>query len=99
MIDNAIKNLSENDKKILFIKLNYNISMNELCALLNLKERTAFRRVERAFEDMTEQLNQSKYAFKLEQIIAKEDWISKICENVKQRRLAYKDNPQEMLIN
>lgn len=99
MIDNAIKNLSENDKKVLFIKLNYNISMNELCALLNLKERTAFRRVERAFEDMTEQLNQSKYAFKLQQIIAKEDWISKICENVKQRRLAYKDNPQEMLIN
>ena len=32
MIDNVIKNLSENDKKVLFIKLNYNISMNELCA-------------------------------------------------------------------
>lgn len=100
IIDNAVKNLSENDKKVLFIKLNYNISMHELCALLNLKERTAFRRVERAFENMTDKLNQSKYALKLEHIIENEAWINRICENVKLRRLSFKGNQEELeLVN
>lgn len=90
MIDNAVNKLSINDKKVLYVKLNYNISMQELCSLLDVKERTAFRRIEHAFENMAEIINHSKYCAKLENIIDKQEWIKKICGDVKQRRLAFK---------
>ena len=64
--------------------------MQELCSLLDVKERTAFRRIEHAFENMAEIINHSKYCAKLENIIDKQEWIKKICGDVKQRRLAFK---------
>ena len=45
--------------------MNYKISMSEICGILNLKERTAFRRIERAYENLAEALNKSKYCDKL----------------------------------
>lgn len=90
IIDSAIKTLSEKDKKILFIKMNYNMQMNEICGVLNLKERTAFRRIERAFENLTEALNNSKYYLKLTKIIDNEDWIKDIKEEVRDRRIAFR---------
>lgn len=90
ILDNAIKNLDAKDKKVLFIKMNYNISMGEFCGILELKERTAFRRIERAFENLTDELNKSKYHDKLAKIIRGEDWIESIKEEVKERRLAFK---------
>ena len=62
IIDSAIKTLSEKDKKILYIKMHYKISMLELCGILEIKERTAFRMIERAYENLTEALNKSKYS-------------------------------------
>lgn len=90
ILDNAIKNLDDKDKKVLFIKMHYNISMDEFCGILELKERTAFRRIERAFENLTEKLNKSKYCEKLTRIIRGEDWIESIKEEIKERRLAFK---------
>ena len=90
IVDNAIKKLSDNDKKILFIKMNYNLQMSEICGVLDLKERTAFRRIEKAFENLTDTLNKSKYASKLEKIIDSEDWIQDIKEEVKERRMSFK---------
>lgn len=95
IIDNAIKSLSEKDKKILFIKMNYNLQMSEICGLLELKERTAFRRIERAFENLTEALNNSKYSSKLVRIMDSEDWIQDIKEEVRERRMAFKCKPVE----
>ncbi len=90
ILDKAIKTLSEKDKKILFIKINYNLQINEICGILQLKQRTAFRRIERAFENLAEALNNSKYYNKLTKIMDSEDWIQDVREDVKERRLSYK---------
>lgn len=90
IVDNAISKLDEKDKKILFIKINYNISMNELCGILDIKERTAFRRIERAFYNLAESINKSKFLNKLENIMSCEDWLINMKEDVKTRRLAFK---------
>lgn len=90
IVDTAIKSLNENVKKVLFIKMNYNISMGELCGILDMKERTAFRWVERAFVDLTNALNHSQYREKLEHILQDESWINEIRNTVRDRRESYK---------
>lgn len=90
IVDGAIKTLSEKDKQILFIKMNYSISMNEICGILELKERTAFRRIEHAFASLATALNNSKYCEKLERILSQEHWINDVIEEVKEHRLAYR---------
>lgn len=90
VVDKAIETLSDRAKKILHLKKNYNLSMAELCGILELKERTGFRWVEKSFEELTEALNKSKYINKLTNILHGEDWLVKIVDDVKERRLAYK---------
>ncbi len=90
IVDGAIHNLSEKDKKVLFIKMNYNLSMDEICGILDLKERTAFRRIEHAFLSLAEALNKSKYCSRLERILFNEQWIKDVKETVKEHRLAYR---------
>ncbi len=89
ILDSAIKRLKDVDKQVLFIKMKYKISMEEICGVLELKERTAFRRIEQAFVHLAEELNKSKYCNKLQTIINEEDWILSLCEEVRERRLAY----------
>lgn len=90
IVDKAIQSLNEKSKKILFIKMNYNISMTELCGVLELKERTAFRWVEKAFEDLTIALNKSKYVEKLSSILHGEEWLTRIVDEVADKRMAYR---------
>jgi len=90
IIDNTVSKLPANDRKVLLIKMNYNITMAEICAVLELKERTAFRHIERALTNLTVLLNKSKYVNKLEKILNEEDWIFSIREEVKERRIAFK---------
>ena len=90
ILDNGLNKLDEEDKKVIFLKMKYNISMNEFCGVLDVKQRTAFRRIERAFFNLTEVLNKSKYRDKLLDIMESEDWIMEIKEEVTQKRLAYK---------
>ena len=90
IIDGAISSLPLKDKQVVFTKIKYKISMDEFCKLLDLKERTAFRRIEHAYAGLCEALNKSKYLNKLEKIIDEEEWIFNIREEVKGRRLAYK---------
>ena len=90
IVDKAIKSLSEKDKKILYIKMNYTLQMNEICGILDLKERTAFRRVEKAFENLADELNRSKYRDKLCKILDDEEWIQDIKNEIKERRMAFK---------
>ncbi len=89
ILDNAVKTLDEKDKKILFIKMNYHLQMSEICAVLEIKERTAFRRIERAFENLTVALNKSKHANKLEKILTEDEWFAGIKEDVKERRQSF----------
>lgn len=91
IIDKAIQTLSDKDKTILFIKINYNLQMNEICGILELKERTAFRRIEKAFESLAYALNNSKYKLKLKSIMQHEEWIQDIKEEIKERRLAFRN--------
>ncbi len=90
IVDSAVKSLDVSAKKLLYIKMNYNISMDEVCSILEMKERTAFRWVERAFNELAQALNKSKYLEKLESIMHSESWIKDIKENVKDRRQALK---------
>ena len=91
ILDKAIQTLNDKDKKILFIKINYNLQMNEICGILDLKERTAFRHIEKAFENLAEALNHSKYYLKLEKILNSEEWIMNIKEEVRERRLSFRN--------
>ena len=90
ILDSAINSLDEKDKKVIYIKINYNITMNEFCEFLSLKERTAFRRIDRAYYNLTEALNNSKYIQKLINIIDKEMWINNVKDRVKDRRLSFR---------
>ena len=90
IVDSAISKLNEKDKQVLFIKMNYNLSMDEICGILDLKERTAFRRIEHAFSNLAFALNNSKYCNRLERILFKEQWIKDVKESVKEHRLAYR---------
>lgn len=91
IVDSAIHKLCEKDKQVLFIKMNYNLSMDEICGILDLKERTAFRRIEHAFSNLAEALNNSKQSSRLERILFSEQWIKDIKERVKEHRLAYRE--------
>lgn len=91
IIDKAIAELNEKDKKILLIKIHYNLQMNEICGVLDLKERTAFRRIERAFENLADALNNSKYHSKLLKIINQEEWILDFKNEIKERRLSFRN--------
>ena len=84
------KKLTEKDKQVLFIKMNYNLSMDEICGILDLKERTAFSRIEHAFSNLANALNNSKYCNRLERILFNEQWIRDVKESVKEHRLAYR---------
>jgi hypothetical protein len=95
IIDKAIEKLSDKDKKILFIKMNYNIQMVEVCGILDLKERTAFRHIERAFENLTDALNGSKYYNKLCRIIDSAEWIQNIKSEIKESRLSFRSKVAE----
>ena len=97
IVDNAIKSLDEKDKQILFVKMHYNLQISEICGILELKERTAFRRIEKAFENLTDALNKSKYREKLERILDGETWLIDIKEEVRERRLAFKGRTAECL--
>ncbi|MBR6779087.1 MAG: hypothetical protein IKM43_02965 [Clostridia bacterium] len=90
IVDTAIKGLKEEDKKVLFVKMHYSLTMSELCGVLELKERTAFRRIEHAYLNLANALNRSKYLVKLETILNAEDWILAIKDDLKNRRMAYK---------
>ena len=97
IIDYVLKNLNEEDKKILYIKMNYKTTMAEICGILELKERTAFRKIEKAYENLAIALNNSKYANKLESLLNKEDWIMAVKESIKERRMAYKNEAVSIL--
>ena len=94
IVDSAIKTLDEKDKKLLFIKMHYNLSMQELCGILDLKERTAFRHIEKAVCNLTNALNNSKYYNKLEKILKTEAWITAFKPEIKDRRMSYRNNNQ-----
>ncbi len=90
IVDTAVNSLKEEDKKIIYIKMNYNLTIDEICGILNLKERTAFRRIDRAINSLTNALNSSKYINKLINIMNNEIWIGRIREEVRTHKLAYK---------
>ena len=95
ILDTAISHLSDKDKKVLFIKINYNIQICEICGILDLKERTAFRRIERAFENLTDVINGSKNQKKLEEIVNNETWSQDMKSAIKERRMAYRSKEVE----
>ncbi len=90
IVDSAVNRLPEKDKKILYLKMNYNLSLAEICGVLELKERTCFRHIERAYENLADMLNGSKYCEKLERLIRKEDWIIDMRDAIETKHLAYR---------
>ena len=90
IMDAAIDRLDDNDKKVIYIKTRYSLSTTDLCEVLEVKERTVFRRVEHAIGALTSVLNKSKYIDKLESIMNDEFWIVSMRDELKDRRIAYK---------
>lgn len=90
IVDHAIDTLDDKDKQVVYIKTRFSPSMNAFCEILDLKERTAFRRIERAFNNLSQALNRSKYVDKLIKIMQNEMWIVSIRDELKDRRLSYK---------
>ena len=90
ILDNVIATLDEKDRKVLYIKMNYNLSLAEICGVLDITERTYFRHIDRAYLHLSEALNRSRYADKLLKLMRKEDWIMDIKESIKAKHLAYR---------
>ena len=90
IMDGAIDRLDDNDKKVIYLKTRYSLSTTDLCEVLEVKERTVFRRIEHAIDSLTQVLNKSKYIDKLESIMNDEFWISSLRDELKDRRIAYK---------
>ena len=90
IMDAAIDRLDDNDKKVIYLKTRYSLSTTDLCEVLEVKERTVFRRVEHAIGALTSVLNKSKYIDKLESIMNDEFWIVSMRDELKDRRIAYK---------
>lgn len=90
LLDNAIDILDDKDKQVIFIKTRLSPSISTFCEILDLKERTAFRRIDRAFSNLTIALNESKYVEKLIKIMKDEMWIVSIRDDIKERRMSYK---------
>lgn len=90
ILDNAIDALDDKDKQVVYIKTRFSPTINAFCEILELKERTAFRRIERAFTNLTEALNKSKYIDKLLKIMNDEIWIVSLRDELKDRRMSYK---------
>lgn len=90
IMDQAIKNLPADDQQVIYAKTRCNISMTDFCRVLGVKSRTAFRRIERAYANLTDVINRSKYVDKLSKTIEKEEWIRLARAEVKARRLAFK---------
>lgn len=90
IVDNALKCLDDKDKKILYIKMNYNLSLGEICGILGIKERTCFRHIERSYFNLAKALNKSRYVEKLIKLLNKEEWIMDIREAVESKHMAYR---------
>lgn len=90
IVDSAVNVLPEKDKKILYLKMNYNLSLSEICGVLELKERTCFRHIERAYLDLAEALNHSRYSDKLEKLIRREEWIVDMRDVIETKHMAYR---------
>ena len=90
IVDSAVKLLNKKEKKIIMLKMNYNLTMDDLCKVLDLKERTAFRHFKQALANLADALNESKYYNKLIEIMKNEMWIGELKEDIRLRRLSYK---------
>ncbi len=90
ILDSAISKLDTKDKQIIYCKVNYSLSMDEMCGILGISVRGGFRRVERAIYNLTEQLNNSKYLSKLISIMDAEIWIRDIKQDIKLKHLSFR---------
>ena len=90
ILDTAVETLNDEDRKIIEIKMHYSLTVDEICGVLELGKRTAFRHIERAFANLTQALNGSKYLPKLENIIDSEVWIVRQKDDIRARRSAFK---------
>lgn len=86
IIDELIDGMQEEDKRVLLIKMRYNLSMESFCKVMQIQSlRTAFRRINRALERFLVHANNSPYKNKLEYILDNEDWICNIRRNVEEK--------------
>lgn len=89
IIDHAVKSLNEFDRKLISIKLHYNLTQEEICEVLNVKLRTLYRKADRAMVNLTIALNQSQFNSKLQNILHKEIWITNLSRNVREKKLSF----------
>ncbi len=90
ILDSVIQTLEDKDKKILYLKMNYNLSLAEICGVLDITERTYFRHIDKAYLHLSEAINRSRYVDKLCKLMRKEEWIMDVKETVKAKHMAYR---------
>ena len=76
IVDELVDGLSKNDKLIILAKMRFDLSMKSICQIFQISSlRTAFRRIQTAFEHFTMHINNSKYKEKLEFLLDNEEFI------------------------
>lgn len=89
--DRGMSKLKTKYRQVLLLKTHYQkMSMQEICGILNLKERTLFRRIEKGYEELSEILNADKDKQRFVQLLNNDIKLKKIITDVSQRRKAYK---------
>lgn len=95
LIDACIKRLELKDRQMIMVKIYYpKLQIDEIGGIFELKQRTVFRRFEKAFEHFAEIVNKSKYRDKIIKILEEPDNKADI-EEIEQRRKAFKSKEKE----
>lgn len=74
-------------RKILVLKLNYRCKTNVMMQILNLPERTYFRRINQALEIFVDIVNNNRSKFDIDSIFLSEEWIANISEKFKEKQV------------
>lgn len=85
-IENCVEKMPDKFRKIIVLKLNYRCKASILMQILNLPERTYFRRMNQALEIFVDIVNNNNTKFDIDNIFLSEEWIANISKKFKEKQ-------------
>ena len=96
VFDHCVEKLETKYRQVILLKIYYSkLTVEEMCGILDVKERTLFRRIEQAFNMLADLLNKSKNKDKILQIYD-DPFVQGVLEDVRERRKAFKMRNKEI---
>lgn len=86
-IENCVQKMPDKFRKILVLKLNYRCKASVMMQILDLPERTYFRRINQALEIFVDIVNNNKSKFDIDSIFSSEEWIANISDKFREKQI------------